>query len=73
MINDYEIEMANKRVPSFLETIEYSTIHKIFKVFVVNVDYDYVLRCFKQMSQCLKCIDNNQQFFIMKFIIYFGH
>jgi hypothetical protein len=30
--------------------IEYLKIHKIFKVLVVNVDYDYVLNFFKEVA-----------------------
>jgi hypothetical protein len=43
------------------------------KVFVVGVDYDYLLSSFKQMLPFFECIDDHLKLFFMNFMIYFNH
>jgi hypothetical protein len=42
-INNYEVKVIKKHVPSCLVMIEYSCTHEIFKFFVVGVNCDCML------------------------------
>jgi peroxiredoxin len=50
IINHCEVKTIKKHVPFYLVMTKYLKIHKIFKVLMVNVDYDYVLNSFKQVA-----------------------